>query len=491
MPRHRTAPGPPRRRARARSSCCSPSMLVVLLLVSALAVDYGGWLVDEAELPERQRRRGARRGSAAHSTADGRLRRRTEQELLRSPGGVGIREAALGFTTLDPAAQAAGPAITDSHIVENDYKVWVASPPADAGSALSRPCQRPGERVRPHRARRSVLPLADRLDRQDRDVRGPLPAGSLRTSPSSACAARPASPPTAWPATRTSSSTATTRTSSSDTGDSGRTAGPSRAATTAAWPSARTATPTCSCSTPAGQLGGNQCQLWGYNSPQHRLSDDRAAIPLGAPIRIPAYPRRTINNTDGAEPVPRHGHGPAGLGADRSRAAPRQIPAPTCRSPRGGGADSSRCSQARGTNNDLAGFVKATVGGAALNGITVTAVGPTTDDDSRRRRRPIHRRRRPTAGTYTITATRPGRRVYHGGVARRDCNPDDRQCDDHRARDHHAEEPDDLRNRSGRARAAPSAARPSASRARAARTRHDHRCQRRVLDRCHSGWGAT
>jgi hypothetical protein len=104
-------------------------VLVVLLLVSALAIDYGGWLVakrnyqnvsDSASLAGAQQL--TRPGSSA------------KQGLAKEAAWASVA-AALGLSGVDPVARAAAP----SNLVysENGYNIWIASPPSDANVACS------------------------------------------------------------------------------------------------------------------------------------------------------------------------------------------------------------------------------------------------------------------------------------------------------------------------------------------------------------------
>src|SRR6185503_5460747 len=97
-------------------------VLVVLLLVSALAVDYGGWLVA---------RRSYQNVADAASLAGAQQLPRTPapscaggQRLCARIAAWQSVKAALNLTTLDPVAQAALTTYSTAY-VENGYSIWV------------------------------------------------------------------------------------------------------------------------------------------------------------------------------------------------------------------------------------------------------------------------------------------------------------------------------------------------------------------------------
>jgi hypothetical protein len=125
--------GAARERQRGQILVLFAFVLIALLLVSALAVDYGGWLL-------------ARRGyqNAADEAAIAGAYLLTSQisdicSVSQPSKNVCAREAA--WTSLkqhlnlsvDPVAQ--GALIGDVPYTEAGYTIWVASPPSDAGSA--------------------------------------------------------------------------------------------------------------------------------------------------------------------------------------------------------------------------------------------------------------------------------------------------------------------------------------------------------------------
>jgi Flp pilus assembly protein TadG len=102
-------------------------VLVVLLLVSALAIDYGGWLV--------AKRNYQNVGDAASLAGAQQLTRPLTstsgpKNLLAREAAWASLASALGFTGVDPAVRAAAP--SNLAYQEDGYTVWVASPPSDA-----------------------------------------------------------------------------------------------------------------------------------------------------------------------------------------------------------------------------------------------------------------------------------------------------------------------------------------------------------------------
>ena len=101
-------------------------VLVVLLLVSALAIDYGGWLV-----AKRNYQNVSDSASLAGAQYLTRPSSSAKQSLAKEAAWKSVATA-LGFdlTTFNAATRAAAP----SNLVysENGYNVWVASPPSDA-----------------------------------------------------------------------------------------------------------------------------------------------------------------------------------------------------------------------------------------------------------------------------------------------------------------------------------------------------------------------
>jgi carboxypeptidase family protein/putative Flp pilus-assembly TadE/G-like protein len=110
-------------------------ILVALLAVSALAVDYGGWLLarrsfqdvsDAAVLAG-----AAQLTTPITETCTGPFGG-TKNDCAREAAWTSLKDA-LHLTSLSPHTQSLGPNFTIPY-VENGYKIWVASPPSDAGT---------------------------------------------------------------------------------------------------------------------------------------------------------------------------------------------------------------------------------------------------------------------------------------------------------------------------------------------------------------------
>jgi hypothetical protein len=118
--------------------------LVVLLLISALAVDYGGWLVtrrsyqnvaDAAALAGASQLTRPLTDACTGSVSKNQCARQAAWQSVKS---------ALGLTILDPVSQAASSSTKTSAYTENGYSIWVASPPAEANAGCSSECPFPG-----------------------------------------------------------------------------------------------------------------------------------------------------------------------------------------------------------------------------------------------------------------------------------------------------------------------------------------------------------
>lgn len=126
--------GAARERERGQVLVLFAFVLIALLLVSALAVDYGGWLLarrsyqnvaDEAAIA------GAYLlTSDVSSTCP--IGGISKQQCARQAAWTSIK-AHTGLTTLNPVTQAVS--IGNTAYTEAGYRIWVASPPSDAGSA--------------------------------------------------------------------------------------------------------------------------------------------------------------------------------------------------------------------------------------------------------------------------------------------------------------------------------------------------------------------
>src|SRR5690242_19875985 len=133
-----------RKRASAAVARREPGqVLVVLLLVSALAVDYGGWLVA---------RRNYQNVADAASLAGAQQLSRPFGATCASGGSKNFCARVAAWDSLKAALnlsvnstnQAAGPNFSTAY-TENGYRIWVASPPADAGVAWLGHVSGPGD----------------------------------------------------------------------------------------------------------------------------------------------------------------------------------------------------------------------------------------------------------------------------------------------------------------------------------------------------------
>jgi hypothetical protein len=132
--------------------------MAVLLGVSALAVDYGRWLVAKRDLQNE--------ADAAVLAGAGFLETGStgEQALARQAAWVSIRDE-LGLA-VDPAVLGAGSTVEGAPVQAAGYRIWVSSPAADAGADY--PGRYGGDRT-----------VFVRIERDDR----PMLAGLLTSQP--------------------------------------------------------------------------------------------------------------------------------------------------------------------------------------------------------------------------------------------------------------------------------------------------------------------
>jgi Putative Flp pilus-assembly TadE/G-like len=268
-------------------------MLVVLLLVSALAVDYGGWLVtkrnyqnstDAAALAGAQQLTRAQTAGCAN-----------KNYCAREAAWQSVKSA-LGLTGLDPVVQATNSSGANSPYQANGYKVWVASPPADAGAAYPGHVSGPG--VVFVRVDHAGMDYLSRIVSTNRTVSAWSTAGRFAadyavigmcspTSITANCLAGDANIKLDGTNTNLIVGTGdlgTNRWVKDGGSNSGVALGPDSNAYMQLFD-------TCWANV------SNSCQLWGYNSPNIDTSTTRAAIPLGAPIPDPAYAAPPITST--------------------------------------------------------------------------------------------------------------------------------------------------------------------------------------------------
>lgn len=271
-------------------------MLVVLLLVSALAVDYGGWLVtkrhyqnvsDAAALAGAQQLTRPLNAECASGIS--------KQFCARQAAWESVKRQ-LGFTALDPVTQAGGPGGFQTAYVENGYSVWVASPPADAGSAYFGHVSGPGNvYVRIDHAGNNFLSGIAAINRTVAawSTAGRFPANFAvigmcsPTSVTANCLAGDANIKLDGNGTNLIVNTGDLGTNRW-TKVGGNNSGVALGADSNAYMQLYD---TC------WGYSTNQCQLWGFTDPNIDYATTRSAIPLGAPIVDPAYPAPTINGT--------------------------------------------------------------------------------------------------------------------------------------------------------------------------------------------------
>jgi hypothetical protein len=111
-------------------------ILVSLLLVSALAIDYGGWLLARRTYQNVADQAALAGAYQLTSPIDAQctVAQPSKNHCAREAAWNSVQQA-LGLTGLTPAVQA--DSIGDTPYAENGYRIWVASPPSDAGAAYA------------------------------------------------------------------------------------------------------------------------------------------------------------------------------------------------------------------------------------------------------------------------------------------------------------------------------------------------------------------
>jgi Flp pilus assembly protein TadG len=111
-------------------------VLISLLLVSALAVDYGGWLLarrtyqntaDQAAISGAYLLTSSITDSCSATIS-------SKNQCARQAAWQSIQNQ-LSLTSLNPSTQAVSSTPSGTPYTENGYRIWVDSPPSDAGSA--------------------------------------------------------------------------------------------------------------------------------------------------------------------------------------------------------------------------------------------------------------------------------------------------------------------------------------------------------------------
>jgi Putative Flp pilus-assembly TadE/G-like len=396
-------------------------MLVVLLLVSALAVDYGGWLVakrnyqnmsDAAALAGAQQLTRPLTAACASGPTKNFCARQAAWESVK---------AALNLAGLNPVTQSATSSAANNPYAANGYKIWVASPPSDAGSAYLGHVSGPGNVY--VRIEHPGMDYLSRIASINRTVTAWSTAGRFPanfaviamcspTSITANCLAGDANIKIDGTGSNLIVGTGdlgTNRWTKTGGNNSGIALGPNSNAFMQLYD-------TCWANST------NQCQLWGYNAPNIDYTTVRSAIPLGAPIIDPGYPAPTTNDT--TAPNECRGAGTVQLasvqvvegGNSQDSVADLPILLASVVKPIGPQTVVDQVA----TNNDLAGTVKANVGGAVLGNINVSAtngtvtynLGATPNSGANKGK---YSRSNLDSGTYTITATDPTG-IYHAAT---------------------------------------------------------------------------
>ncbi len=389
-------------------------VLVVLLLVSALAIDYGAWLVakrnyqnlaDSASLAGAQLLTRPLANTCLRS--DGTTV--SKNECARQASWESIRKA-LNLS-VNPTGQAAASSATPYE--ENGYRIWVASPPSQAGSAWLGKITGPGVvYVRVEHAGASYL---SRLASVGSVVTSWATAGRFPANFAVIGMCRPAAGDACLANDSNISINGNGTYLALETGDLG----------TNAWVKTNGNGAAVGLGSDSNAYmeefndcwdGGQQCELVGWNNGLV-YTDVRTAIPLGAPIVDPGYVAPPISNI--TTPAQCRGTASGGLAmapsGDSPPVAVENLPIVLARSVKP--LNQPHVAALVPTTNDVVGFVKASVGGAPLNGMTVTLTNGaganynvTTSGGGPNAGR--YTRNNVDSGTYTITASDPSG-VYH------------------------------------------------------------------------------
>jgi hypothetical protein len=397
-------------------------VLVVLLLVSALAVDYGSWLVthrsyqnvaDSASLAGAQQ---LTRPLANACPAGG-----TKNFCARKAAWDSVK-AQLGLSLLNTNSQAGGPSFQTPY-TENGYSIWVASPPEDANKSCSSSCPYPGhvsgpgvvfvrvQKAGTHYLSKIAFPNGQTVSAWATAGRFPKNfAVEAMCDPDNGggnCIVQGAN-------IKIDGTNSLLAVSTGDLGTNSwaRTSGSGSAIGLGSDSNAYMQD-----FDDCWNAGGNQCNLYGYAGGAVNYSDARSAVPLGASIIDPNYPAPPITAT--TTPNECKGAGtvqlasilesdPAAPAVDTAMPAPDLDLAAAVLPPTPGpvtfGAPKPQISGTvkNSSNVALSGIsVSAVSGGTTLTGTTGASGGYTLKNA--------------TAGTYTITATDPAG-VYHGGT---------------------------------------------------------------------------
>ena len=272
-------------------------MLIVLLLASALAVDYGAWLIGRRSyqnIADAAALAGAQQLDRSTVIATG-----TKQSRARQAAWQSVKSA-LGLG-LDPATQAA--AAQNVPYTENGYTVYVASPPQSANTGCSSNCPYPGHVSGPNtvfvRVQRNGEHFLSRIVfSSDSPVVAWATAGRF---PNNFAVIAMCDPNTTGGNCITQGANIKIDGSGSalivNTGDLGTNSWTRTSGTNSAVAFGSSSNAFMGSFEDCWDANGNQCNLYTYNSPSIDYTDARNAVPLGAQIVDPGYAAPTINST--------------------------------------------------------------------------------------------------------------------------------------------------------------------------------------------------
>jgi len=390
-------------------------LLVVLLLASALAVDYGSWLVTKRSYQNVA-------DAAALAGAQQLTRSLTsgKQSLARQAAWQSVKSQ-LNLS-LDPATQAGASEATA--YTENGYQIWVASPPGDANAGCSSNCPYPGKVSGPGvvfvRVQRAGQHFLSRIAfSSDTPVVAWATAGRFPQNfavealcdPSNGggnCIVQGAN-------IKIDGNNSLLAVSTGDIGTNSwtRTSGTGSAIGLGTDSNAYMGT-----FDDCWDANGNQCNLYTFSGGAVDYSSVRNASPLGASIVNPNYPAPTINATTtpneckGAGTVQLASIIESGSGGGSIDGTPRPAPdvdLAAVRLPA-----TPPAPQLAAPKPQISGTVKNS-SGTVLSGISISAVSGGSTFTDTTNGSGVYTLKNVNAGTYTITATDPTG-TYHGGT---------------------------------------------------------------------------
>ncbi|HEY2917343.1 MAG TPA: carboxypeptidase-like regulatory domain-containing protein [Candidatus Limnocylindrales bacterium] len=389
-------------------------LLVVLLLASALAVDYGAWLVTKRSyqnVADAAALAGAQQLTRSLTAGKRSLAREAAWQAVKSDLNL----------TLDPAAQAGADEATA--YTENGYSIWVASPPEDANAGCSSNCPYPGHVSGPGvvfvRVQRAGQHFLSRIAfSTDTPVVAWATAGRFPQN----FAVEAMCDPNAGGGNcivqganiKIDGNNSLLAVSTGDLGTNSwtRTSGSGSAIGLGTDSNAYMGT-----FEDCWDANGNQCNLYTYSGGAVDYSSARNASPLGAQIVNPNYPAPTIDAT--ATPNQCKGAGTVQLasllesGSDGRSNAPA-APAPDIDLAAAQLPPTPAAPQLGAPKPQISGTVQNS-SGTALSGISISAVSGGNTYTDTTSAAGVYTLKNVNAGTYTITATDTVG-VYHGGT---------------------------------------------------------------------------